>query len=86
MAKPGQTFNAAGLNLATLLYKEFKLYQPLQGFDGPRANRLLKVMCSKGLWEQGKLGPGVHCCDACMDTHIIGRLVYIRVGVYSFEF
>jgi hypothetical protein len=26
------------------------------------------------------------CCDACMDTHIIGRLVYIRVGVYSFEF
>jgi hypothetical protein len=25
------------------------------------------------------------CCDACMDTHIIGRLVYIRVGGYSFE-
>jgi hypothetical protein len=58
--RTGQTFKAAGSNLATLLYKEFKLYQPLQGFDGPRAIRLLKVMCSEGLWEQGKLGPGVH--------------------------
>jgi hypothetical protein len=58
--RPGQTFNAAGLNLATLLYKEFKLCEPLQGFDGPRANRLLKVMCSEGLGEQGKLGPCVH--------------------------
>jgi hypothetical protein len=58
--RPGETFNAAGLNQATLLYNEFKLYQPLQGFDGPRATRLLKVMCSKNLREQGKLGPGVH--------------------------
>jgi hypothetical protein len=57
--RPGETFSAAGLNLATLLYNEFKLYQPLQGFDGARANRLLEVMCSENLWEQGKLGRSV---------------------------
>jgi hypothetical protein len=57
--RPGETFSAAGLNLATLLYNEFKLYQPLQGFDGARANRLMVIMCSENLWEQGKLGPGL---------------------------
>jgi hypothetical protein len=25
------------------------------------------------------------CCDAYMDTHILGCFVYIRVGGYSFE-
>jgi hypothetical protein len=57
--RPGDVFDQAGFNLATLLKSNFKLDHPRQGFDGERANQVLNAMCSEELWVESRIGSGV---------------------------